>query len=94
MPPDHTYGILVKADKYGAGDLLHNRDRREYLRGLERDRGIIAAIRAQLKKANYHNFHDLVAAFRFYDKVTDAVSRVYRGYDMYSKYFITFFTQI
>ena len=70
MPPDHTFGVLVKADKYGAGDLIHNRDRHNYLRGLERDRGIVAAIRAQLKKANYHNFHDLVAAFRFYDKVT------------------------
>ncbi|KAK2193405.1 hypothetical protein NP493_13g06020 [Ridgeia piscesae] len=68
VPPDHTFGVLVKADKYGAGDLIHNRDRHNYLRGLERDRGIVAAIRAQLKKANYHNFHDLVAAFRFYDK--------------------------
>jgi hypothetical protein len=42
---------------------------KEYLRGKERQRGILAAIRQHLKKANYHNFNDLLHAFRHYDKV-------------------------
>ena len=31
--PDHTFGILVKPDEYGVGDLLHGRVRGTYLRG-------------------------------------------------------------
>ena len=67
--PDHAFGILVKPDEYGAGDLMHQRAPGEYLRGKDRQRGVLAAIRQHLKKANYHNFDDLVQAFRFYDKV-------------------------
>lgn len=66
--PDHAYGILVKPDEYGAGDLMHGRAPSEYLRGKERQRGILAAIRQHLKKSNYHNFNDLLHAFRHYDK--------------------------
>ncbi|XP_060065621.1 EF-hand domain-containing family member B-like [Ylistrum balloti] len=68
VAPDHTFGILVKPDEYGAGDLLHMRPPGTYLRGKDRQRGVMAAIRQHLKKANYHNFHDLLAAFRHYDK--------------------------
>ena len=68
VPPDHTFGILVKPDDYGAGDLMHNRGTGEYLRGKDRKRGVLAAIRQHLKKANYHNFHDLLAAFKYYDR--------------------------
>jgi hypothetical protein len=35
---------------------MHGRAPSEYLRGKERQRGILAAIRQHLKKANYHNF--------------------------------------
>eukprot|EP00794_Sanderia_malayensis_P017678 gene17678-19442_t len=66
--PDHTFGVLFRPDEYGAGDLIHNRTPGNYLRGKERERGVVAAIRQHLKKANYHNFHDLNAAFKFYDK--------------------------
>ncbi|XP_064646873.1 EF-hand domain-containing family member B-like [Lineus longissimus] len=66
--PDHTFGILVKPDAYGAGDLLHMRSPGMYLRGRDRQRGILAAIRQHLKKSNYHNFQDLVTAFRHFDK--------------------------
>ena len=69
MPPDHTFGILVKPDEYGAGDLMHMRGPGQYLRGKDRQRGVLAAIRQHLKKANYHNFEDLLAAFKHYDKV-------------------------
>lgn len=66
--PDHTFGILIKPDEYGAGDLMHMRPPGTYLRGKDRQRGIISAMRQHLKKANYHNFQDLVHAFRHYDK--------------------------
>lgn len=68
VPPDHTFGILVKPDEFGAGDLMHSRVPGTYLRGQERQRGIMAAIRQHLKKANYHSFQDLMHAFKFYDK--------------------------
>ncbi|XP_019618184.1 PREDICTED: EF-hand domain-containing family member B-like [Branchiostoma belcheri] len=66
--PDHTFGTLVKPDEYGAGDLIHCRAPNEYLRGRDRERGIVAAIRQHLKKANYHNFDSLLDAFRHYDR--------------------------
>ena len=69
VPSDHTFGVLVKPDEYGAGDLIHNRAAGRFLRGKDKERGVLAAIRQHLKKANYHNFHDLNAAFKFYDKV-------------------------
>jgi len=69
VPPDHTFGIMVKPDEYGAGDLLHMRGPGQFLRGKDRQRGVLAAIRQHLKKANYHNFQDLLAAFKHYDKV-------------------------
>ena len=50
---------------------MHMRAPGEYLRGKDRQRGVLAAIRQHLKKANYHNFQDLVAAFKHYDKVSD-----------------------
>ncbi|XP_067933716.1 EF-hand domain-containing family member B-like [Watersipora subatra] len=66
--PDHTFGILVKPDQYGAGDLLHGRGAGKYLRGRDHQRGVVAALRQKLMKANYQNFDNLLAAFRFYDK--------------------------
>ncbi|XP_013406172.1 EF-hand domain-containing family member B-like [Lingula anatina] len=68
VPSDHTFGILVKPDTYGAGDLMHGRVPGEYLRGKDRQRGVLAAIRQHLKKANYHSFENLLHAFKFYDK--------------------------
>ena len=69
FPPNHTFGVLLKPDKYGAGDLIHYRLPDEYLRGKDRISGVIAAMRQQLKKQNYHNFPTLLDAFRHYDKV-------------------------
>ncbi|KAL8617479.1 hypothetical protein ACOMHN_048117 [Nucella lapillus] len=66
--PDHIFGILLKPDEYGAGDLLHSRIPGTYLRGRDQQRGLVAAMRQQLKKLNYHTFPDLIRAFRFYDK--------------------------
>ena len=66
---DHTFGIMVKPDEYGAGDLMHGRGTNKYLRGKEHQRGVVAALRMQLKKANFQNFDNLLSAFRFFDKV-------------------------
>jgi len=67
--PDHVFGMMVKPDEYGAGDLIHYRGSNKYLRGTEHQRGVVAALRQQLKKANFQNFHNLLSAFRFFDKV-------------------------
>ena len=67
--PNHTFGIMLKPDEYGVGDLMHQRTPGSYLRGKDRIRGVVASIRQHLKKANFHNFNDLLSAFRFYDKV-------------------------
>ncbi|XP_006821422.1 EF-hand domain-containing family member B-like [Saccoglossus kowalevskii] len=71
VPPGHAYGVMIRPDDFGAGDLLHGRVPGEYLRGKDRERGVIAAIRQHLKKTNFHNFNDLQAAFRHYDKNGD-----------------------
>lgn len=67
--PDHVFGVMVKPDQYGAGDLMHGRGTNKYLRGNDHQRGVVAALRQKLKKANYQNFDNLLSAFRFYDKV-------------------------
>ncbi|PVD37746.1 hypothetical protein C0Q70_00347 [Pomacea canaliculata] len=66
--PDHTFGLLIKPDEYGAGDLVHNRVPGKYLRGRDWQRGLVAAMRQQLKKFNYQHFADLIHSFQFYDK--------------------------
>ncbi|KAF0870795.1 EF-hand domain-containing family member B isoform X2 [Crocuta crocuta] len=71
VPPDHTFGACLRAEEYGAGDLIHNRLPGEYLHGKDRQRALIAAVRHHLKKVNYQNFDTLLAAFRHYDKNGD-----------------------
>lgn len=68
VPDDHSFGVFIKPDEYGAGDLIHMRNSENILRGKDYDRGKLAFVRQQLKKANFHNFHSLKAAFEFYDK--------------------------
>ncbi|XP_019581578.2 EF-hand domain-containing family member B [Rhinolophus sinicus] len=73
VPPDHTFGACLHPEDYGAGDLIYNRLPGEYLRGKDRQRGLVAAVRHHLKKVNYENFDTLLAAFRHYDKKGDGV---------------------
>lgn len=80
VAPDHIFGVMVKPDEYGAGDLIHMRVPSKFLRGHDRERAVLAAVRHHLKKANYHNFHDLKAAFEYYDKVTLYIGLWYRQY--------------
>ncbi|XP_015441255.1 EF-hand domain-containing family member B [Pteropus alecto] len=73
VPPDHTFGTCLLPEDYGADDLIYNRLPGEYLRGKDRQRALIAAVRHHLKRVNYQNFDTLLAAFRHYDKKGDGV---------------------
>uniref|UniRef100_A0A669P879 EF-hand domain family member B n=1 Tax=Phasianus colchicus TaxID=9054 RepID=A0A669P879_PHACC len=73
VPADHTFGMLLRPDEYGVGDLLHCRVPSEFLRGKDRERAVLAAVRQCLKKANYENFDMLLEAFRHYDKNGDGM---------------------
>ncbi|KAM6142957.1 LOW QUALITY PROTEIN: EF-hand domain-containing family member B [Phoenicopterus ruber ruber] len=73
VPPGHTFGMLLRPDGYGVGDLLHCRVPCEFLRGKDRERAVLAAVRQSLKKANYENFDMLLEAFRYYDKNGDGM---------------------
>ncbi|KAM6177384.1 EF-hand domain-containing family member B [Erethizon dorsatum] len=73
VPPGHTFGACLSPEDYGAGDLIHNRLPGEYLRGKSRQQALIAAVRHHLKKFNYQNFDNLLAAFRHYDKKGDGM---------------------
>ncbi|KAK1806369.1 hypothetical protein P4O66_004886 [Electrophorus voltai] len=68
VPPDHTFGVLLRPDKFGAGDLLHCTPPSGYVRGQFWLPALVSAVRQQLKKANFHNFTSLLQAFRYYDK--------------------------
>jgi hypothetical protein len=63
-----AFGLSLKGDGCGAGDVIHGRDTEMFLLGKDRQRGVLAAVRHHLKKANYHNFSTLREAFAFYDK--------------------------
>lgn len=66
-------GRLFSSSSLGADDLIYNRLPGEYLRGKDRQRAMIAAVRHHLKRVNYQNFDTLLAAFRHYDKASSGV---------------------
>uniref|UniRef100_A0A8C1TIE0 EFHB C-terminal EF-hand domain-containing protein n=1 Tax=Cyprinus carpio TaxID=7962 RepID=A0A8C1TIE0_CYPCA len=69
VPSDHTFGGLMKPDSFGVGDLLHQTPSDEYLKGKDRQRAVVSAVRQHLKKSNYQNFGSLLEEFKYYDKV-------------------------
>ncbi|XP_044534823.1 EF-hand domain-containing family member B [Gracilinanus agilis] len=71
VPPDHTFGIFLEPDEYGAADLIYNRVPSEYRRGKDREWSVLQTVRQQLKKVNYHNFDSLLLAFRHFDRNGD-----------------------
>ncbi|XP_037985473.1 EF-hand domain-containing family member B isoform X1 [Motacilla alba alba] len=73
VPPDHTFGLVVPPDEYDVHDLLHVRVPCEFLRGKDRERVILIAVRESLKKANYRNFDVLLEALRHFDKSGDGM---------------------
>ncbi|CAN2389757.1 family [Pristimantis euphronides] len=71
VPADHTFGILLQPEKYGVGDILHYRAPKDFLRGKDRQRAMLATVQQHLKKANHQTFTSLLEAFRHYDKNGD-----------------------
>ncbi|KTF90402.1 hypothetical protein cypCar_00031100 [Cyprinus carpio] len=69
VPSDHTFGGLMKPDSFGVGDLLHQTPSDEYLKGKDRQRAVVSAVRQHLKKSNYQNFGSLLEEFKYYDKM-------------------------
>lgn len=88
VAPDHTFGVIVKPDGYGVDDLLHGRVPKHYLRGKDRERALMAAVRSNLKNANFNRFDDIAAAFINYDKEgtgklgVDAMRKMCADYDI------------
>ncbi|NXP18624.1 EFHB protein, partial [Scytalopus superciliaris] len=72
VPPDHTFG-LVNASDENVYDRLHMRVPCEFLRGKDREKAVLTAVRQSLKKANYKNFDLLLEAFRHFDKNGDGM---------------------
>ncbi|NXR40991.1 EFHB protein, partial [Zosterops hypoxanthus] len=72
VPPDHTFGLelFIFMDVH---DLLHIRVPCEFLRGKDRERVILIAVRQSLKKANYENFDVLLEALKHFDKKGDGI---------------------
>ncbi|XP_067366805.1 EF-hand domain-containing family member B isoform X1 [Channa argus] len=68
VSPDHTFGKLFSLDKFGAGDVIHSTEPGQYVRGRDRQRSLVNAVRHHLKKVNFHHFPSLLQAFRHYDK--------------------------
>uniref|UniRef100_UPI003AAABBA9 EF-hand domain-containing family member B n=1 Tax=Centroberyx gerrardi TaxID=166262 RepID=UPI003AAABBA9 len=68
VPPDHSFGLVLPPDEFGAGDLIHSAEPGQYQRGRDRQRSLVSAVRHHLKKVNFHNFPSLLQAFRHYDK--------------------------
>ncbi|XP_071239777.1 EF-hand domain-containing family member B isoform X2 [Salvelinus alpinus] len=50
VPAGHTFGILMRPDDFGAGDLLHSTPPAEYQKGTDRQRTLVSAVRQHLKK--------------------------------------------
>ncbi|NXB71890.1 EFHB protein, partial [Donacobius atricapilla] len=72
VPPDHTFGLELLIFM-GVYDLLHVRVPCEFLRGKDRERVILIAVRQSLKKANYDNFDVLLEALKHFDKNGDGI---------------------
>lgn len=69
---DFAFGLGLKdSTGCGAGDIIHGRSEGNFMLGKDRQRGVLAAVRQHLKKANYHNFKTLQDAFEYYDKNND-----------------------
>ncbi|KAK3541187.1 hypothetical protein QTP86_016222 [Hemibagrus guttatus] len=65
---DHTFGVLLPPDHFGAADILYATSPSEHRKGQDRRHTLVSAVRQHLKKANFHNFPSLLQAFRHYNK--------------------------
>lgn len=56
---------------------MHGRNDEKILKGRERERAYIAALRSYLSGYNHTKFKTIVEAFKFYDKVNNSVNLLY-----------------
>ncbi|MEQ2264783.1 hypothetical protein XENORESO_019441, partial [Xenotaenia resolanae] len=68
VPPEHTFGVILPPDHYGAGEIIHFTEPGKFARGPDWQRSLVSAVKNLLKKVNFHNFPSLLKAFRHYDK--------------------------
>ncbi|XP_075322939.1 EF-hand domain-containing family member B [Odontesthes bonariensis] len=68
LPPEHTFGIILPPDEFGVGEIIHATEAGQYLRGPDKLRSLVNAVRYHLKSVNFYNFPSLLKAFRHYDK--------------------------
>ncbi|MED6286438.1 hypothetical protein CHARACLAT_005980 [Characodon lateralis] len=68
VPPEHTFGVILPPDHYGAGEIIHFTEPGKFARGPDWQRSLVSAVKNLLKKVNFHNFPSLLNAFRHYDK--------------------------
>ncbi|XP_047217778.1 EF-hand domain-containing family member B [Girardinichthys multiradiatus] len=68
VPPEHTFGVILPPDHYGAGEIIHFTEPGKFARGPDWQRSLVSAMKNLLKKVNFHNFPSLLKAFRHYDK--------------------------
>ena len=69
LGPEHTFGLLDTSDPFGAADIVHGRSLDRTLKGKDRPRAFVAALRSHLCGFNHTKFKSLVEAFKFYDRV-------------------------
>ncbi|XP_019962469.2 EF-hand domain-containing family member B isoform X2 [Paralichthys olivaceus] len=68
VSPDHTFGMPMPLDEFGAAEVIHSTEPGTYVRGRVLQRSLVNAVQHQLKKINFQNFPSLLQAFRHYDK--------------------------
>uniref|UniRef100_A0A672F603 EF-hand domain-containing protein n=1 Tax=Salarias fasciatus TaxID=181472 RepID=A0A672F603_SALFA len=68
VPDDHSFGIVLPADEFGVGEIIHSTEAGQYARGRERQRSLLSAVQHHLKNTNFNKFDSLLKAFRHYDK--------------------------
>ncbi|XP_058503852.1 EF-hand domain-containing family member B [Solea solea] len=65
---DHTFGKVLPWDAFGVGEIIHNTEPWEFVRGPDQQRSMVSGLQNHLKRLNFHNFPSLVEAFKYYDK--------------------------
>ncbi|XP_023658401.1 EF-hand domain-containing family member B isoform X2 [Paramormyrops kingsleyae] len=68
VPENHTFGILSSSDKFGVGDILYQGLPEGGLRGTNKRRSLVIAVRQHLKRDRFHSFTPLLQAFKHFDK--------------------------
>lgn len=68
VPKSHTFGVAIKPDDFGAGQLLHSEAPSVYLQCWRFDKGVLSSIRNKLKKEKFTGFEALLNGLKYLDK--------------------------